>query len=56
MEVDQLAPLPSTLIKYVQNVVGTLLYYERAVDLTLAATLSAITARQAKRTEYIRAA
>ena len=53
MEVDQLAPLSPTLIKYVQNVVGTLLYYARAVDPRLAAVFSAIMARQAKGTEYI---
>ena len=53
VEMDQLAPLSPTLIKYVQNFMGTLLYYSRKVDPTLAAALSAIAARQAKGTEYI---
>ena len=47
VEMDQLAPLSPTLIKYVQNFMGTLLYYSRKVDPTLAAALSKIAARQA---------
>ena len=37
--------------KYIQQVLGTLLYYARAVDLTMLVTLSAITSEQAKPTK-----
>eukprot|EP00957_Ditylum_brightwellii_P028698 2167660-Ditylum_brightwellii.AAC.1 len=37
-------------IKHVQYIVGTLLYYSQAVDLTLAAALSTITSQQANTT------
>ena len=53
MEVDQLAPLSSKLIKNVQNIVGTLLYYARVVEPTLSAALSEIAPRQVKGTEYV---
>jgi hypothetical protein len=47
VEVDTTQPLTPKEIKRVQDIVGTLLYYARAVDPTLLATLSAITAQQA---------
>eukprot|EP00957_Ditylum_brightwellii_P059548 4521643-Ditylum_brightwellii.AAC.1 len=37
-------------IKWVQDIVGTLLYYAHAVDLTLAAALSTIASQQANAT------
>lgn len=43
-------------IKRVQNIVGTLLYYARAVDCTLAAALSTISSKQAHGTEATRKA
>jgi hypothetical protein len=42
---DTSAPLNKTEIQHVRDIVGTLLYYARAVDPTLLATLSAIAAR-----------
>eukprot|EP00957_Ditylum_brightwellii_P162840 12400392-Ditylum_brightwellii.AAC.1 len=39
---DDSNPVSSQQIKHIQNVVGTLLYYARAVDPTLAAALSTI--------------
>ncbi len=44
------ASLNKTKIKRVQDIVGTLLYYARAVNPSLLATLSAIAARQANGT------
>ena len=38
-------------IRLVQNIVGTLLYYARAVDSTMAAALSTIASQQANGTE-----
>ena len=43
-------------VKRVQNIFGTLLYYSRCVDSTLAAALSSIASEQANGTEYTRAA
>ena len=40
-------------IKHVQKIVGTLLYYGRAVDSTLLTTLSAIAARQSNGTQAV---
>jgi hypothetical protein len=40
-------------IKYIQQVVGTLLYYSRAVDPTLAAALSTIASQQANGTQAV---
>ncbi len=40
-------------IKRVQKIVGTLLYYGRAVDSTLLTTLSAIAARQSNGTKAV---
>ena len=51
MEVDELAPLSQTLIKYVKNVVWTLLYYSRSAVLPLAEAFIEIAERQSKRTE-----
>ncbi|KAL7476354.1 hypothetical protein ACHAW6_002224, partial [Cyclotella cf. meneghiniana] len=50
---DNTASLTPAQIKHVQQVVGTLLYYSRAVDPTLAAALSAIAARQSQGTEAV---
>jgi hypothetical protein len=43
-------PLPLTGIKRIQKIVGTLLYYTRAVDNTLLVTLSSLASRQSKAT------
>ncbi len=53
MEVDTTQPLPPPKIKWVQDIVRTLLYYVQAVDPTLLAALSAIAARQAKGTRTV---
>lgn len=50
---DDSAPLSPAAIKRVQDIVGTLLYYARAVDSTLLTALSAIAARQANGTEAV---
>ena len=50
---DTTALLTPAQIKHVQQVVGTLLYYSRAVDPTLAAALSAIAARQSQGTKAV---
>ncbi len=50
---DTTAVLTPLQIKHIQQVVGTLLYYSRAVDPTLAAALSAIASRQAQGTEAV---
>jgi hypothetical protein len=42
VETNALAPLSKSKINHVQDIVGTLLYYARAVDPTLLAALSAI--------------
>merc|ERR1712032_1589262 len=55
-DVDNSAPLSQAEIRDIQDIVGTLLYYGRAVDPTLAATLSSIAARQANGTEDVKAA
>jgi hypothetical protein len=48
--------LDKTQIKHIQDVVGTLLYFGRAVDPTLAVALAAISARQANGTHTVAAA
>ena len=48
---DNSPPLDDTGVKRVQGIVGSLLYYARAVDNKLLATLSAISSQQAKATE-----
>jgi hypothetical protein len=50
VEPDTSAPLSKGKIKHVQDNVGTLLYYARAVDPTLLAALSTIATRQANGT------
>jgi hypothetical protein len=50
VEVDTTQPLTSKEIKRVQDIVGTLLHYARAVDPTLFAALSTIAARQSNGT------
>jgi hypothetical protein len=47
------APLSPNAIKRVQDIVGTLLYYRRAVDPTLLTALSSITARQGNGTTAV---
>ncbi len=47
------SPLTSDQIKCVQKIVGTLLYYGRAVDSTLLTALSAIAARQSNGTQAV---
>jgi hypothetical protein len=48
---DTTAPLSKECIKHLQNIVGTLLYYGRAVDLTILPAISAIPSQQAQGTE-----
>ena len=50
---DDSPPLDKKQIKHIQDVVGTLLYFGRVVDLTLAAALIAIAARQANGTQAV---
>ncbi len=50
MEVDTTLPLTPKEIKRVQDIIGTLLYYARAVDPTFPAALSAIAASQSNGT------
>jgi hypothetical protein len=50
VETDTLVPLSKSKIKRVQDIVGTLLYYARAIDPTLLAALSTIATRQANGT------
>ena len=53
---DTSPPLSPAEIKHVQDILGTLLYYAWAVDPTLAAGLSYITAQQAKCTQVVQQA
>ena len=53
VEEDNSPPLTTDQIKRVQKIVGTLLYYGRAVDSTLLTALSAIAARQSNGTQAI---
>jgi hypothetical protein len=50
---DDSPPLTPQQIKYIQQVVGTFLFFGRAVDPTLAAALSSIASRQSKGTEDV---
>jgi hypothetical protein len=54
-EVDSSPSLGKEETKYIQAVMGTLLYYARAVDSTILTALSAIAIEQAKPTEQTRA-
>ena len=51
--VDTSAPLTPAALKRVQDIVGTLLYYGRAVDPTLLTALSSIAARQSNGTQAV---
>jgi hypothetical protein len=53
VETNTLAPLSKSKIKRIQDIIGTLLYYARAVNPTLLAALSAIATRQANGTRAI---
>ncbi len=53
VEIDTTQPLTLKEIKCVQDIVGTLLYYVRAVDPTLLTALSAIAARQSNGTRAV---
>ena len=53
VEEDTSPPLTADQIKRVQKIVGTLLYYGRAVDSTLLTALSAIAARQSNGTQAV---
>jgi hypothetical protein len=53
-EEDTSPPLDAAGVKRIQGIVGSLLYYARAVDNKLLTTLSAIGAQQAKATENTR--
>jgi hypothetical protein len=53
VEEDKSSPLTPDQIKCTQKIVGTLLYYRRAVDYTLLTALSAIAARQSKGTHAV---
>ncbi|KAL7482175.1 hypothetical protein ACHAW6_007870 [Cyclotella cf. meneghiniana] len=48
---DDTPPISSEQIKFIQQVVGTFLFFGRAVDPTLAAALSSIASRQSNGTE-----
>jgi hypothetical protein len=50
---DNTAPLSKECIKHVQVIVGTLLYYGRAVDPTILPAINAIASRQAKGMEAV---
>jgi hypothetical protein len=53
VDVDTSAPLSPDAINCVEDIVGTLLYYGRAVDPTLLTALSSIAARQANGTTAV---
>jgi hypothetical protein len=53
VEVNTTQPLTPKEIKYVQDIVGTFLYYAQAVDPTLLPTLSAISAQQSNGTQAV---
>ncbi len=50
MDTDTSAPLDDAGVKRIQGIIGALLYYARAVDNKLLATLSAISSQQAHAT------
>ncbi len=50
-DADTSPPLTAAGVKRIQGIVGSLLYYARAVDNKLLATLSAISSQQAHATE-----
>ena len=52
-DVDTSPHISKERIRHIQNLVGTLLYYGRAVDPTLLATLSKIASRQSSATEDV---
>ena len=52
-DVDTLPRLAKDRIRHIQDVVGTLLYYARAVDPTLLATLCQIASRQSTATKEV---
>jgi hypothetical protein len=47
-DTDTSAPLSPERLKRIQKIIGSLLYYARAVDIKLLVALNAISARQAK--------
>ena len=53
VDVDTSAPLTPQAIKHVQDIVGTLLYYGRAVNPTLLTALSSIATWQSKGTQAV---
>ena len=53
---DKTAPLSPEKIKRVQDIIGTFIWYGRACDPTLTASLSAIASCQSKGTEAVLAA
>ena len=52
-DVDTSPQLAKERIRHIQDIVGTLLYYARAVDPTLLATLIQIASRQSTATEEV---
>ena len=54
--VDHSAHLPPAAVKCIQQIIGTLLYYTRAVNSTMLVVLSAIALEQSKATEQTNAA
>ena len=48
---DDSKPLSADNIKHLQCIIGSILYYARAVDMTVLVALSTIASRQAKGTE-----
>jgi hypothetical protein len=53
VNIDTSAPLTPEVIKRVQDIVSTLLYYGRAIDSTLLSALSSIAARQSNGTQAV---
>jgi hypothetical protein len=51
-EADNTARLDKETVKRIQQIVGTLLYFARAVDSTLLVPLSVIASEQSKATEH----
>ena len=56
LQTDTSKTISEDEVKQVQKIVGTLLYYSRFVDSTLAAALSSIASKQANLTEETRKA
>jgi hypothetical protein len=51
LPIDTSPPLSDADIKHIQQVIGSILYYEGAIDLTVLMAVSTITSKQAHGTE-----